>query len=280
MLEYGLVTIPTGCIMSQPASKAIADTILLEHLPYELDGGIASRASIGLIVLATDYTIEHEWRQLFAGIDGVALYHSRIHNEDLITPESLRAMQPRIVDSAGLITPDTPVDVIAYGCTSASMAIGEDGVFANIKKSKPDSLCTTPITAAFAAFETFGAKRIGVLTPYPADVNKIVAEYIGARGFQVPVFGSFNADRDTVVARIDPQSIENGVRELLEHAEVDAIFVSCTSVRLMSACAELEKNLGIPLTSSNHAMAWHALRLAGIDDRLGEFGSLYDLALA
>ncbi len=263
--------------MSQPASKAIADTILLEHLPYELDGGIASRASIGLIVLATDYTIEHEWRELFAGIDGVALYHSRIHNEDRITPDSLRAMQPRIVASAELITPDTPVDVIAYGCTSASMAIGEDAVFANIRKSKPGSLCTTPITAAFAAFDAFGAKRIGVLTPYPADVNKIVAEYIGARGFEVPVFGSFNADRDTVVARIDPASIENGVRELIKHSEVDAIFVSCTSVRLMSVCAELERNLGIPLTSSNHAMAWHALRLAGIDDRLDEFGSLFQL---
>ncbi len=265
--------------MSQPASKAIEETMLIEHLPYELDGGVARRASIGLIVLATDYTIEHEWRQVFAEVDGVALYQSRIHNENLITPESLRAMKPRIVDCAGVITPDTPVDVVAYGCTSASMAIGEEGVFANIKKAKPDSKCTTPITAAFAAFDAFGAKRIGVLTPYPAEVNKIVSDYISARGYQVPVFGSFNVDRDTLVARITPQSIEDGVRELVKHAEFDAIFVSCTSVRLMEACAELEKHLGIPLTSSNHAMAWHALRLAGIDDKLGQFGSLYDLPL-
>jgi len=26
-------------------------------------------------------------------------------------------------------------------------------------------------------------------------------------------------------------------------------------------------------------MAWHALRLAGIDDKLGQFGSLFELAL-
>ena len=265
--------------MSQPASKAIEDTILIENLPYTLDGGIARRASIGLIVLATDYTIEHEWRQVLAEVDGVALYQSRIHNENLITPETLRAMAPRIVECARVITPDTPVDVLAYGCTSASMAIGEEAVFANIKQAKPESKCTTPITAAFAAFDAFKARRIGVLTPYPAAVNKIVSEYITARGYQVPVFGSFNADRDTVVARITPQSIEDGVRELVKHAEFDAIFVSCTSVRLMAACAELEKNLGIPLTSSNHAMAWHALRLAGIDDKLGQFGSLYDLPL-
>ncbi|MGB5328700.1 MAG: aspartate/glutamate racemase family protein [Gammaproteobacteria bacterium] len=265
--------------MSQAASNVIEDTLLIENLPYDVDEGIASRASIGLIVLATDYTIEHEWGQVFAGLDGIALYASRIHNENKITPETLRAMEPRIIECARVITPDTPVDVIAYGCTSASMAIGEEQVFANIRQARPDAKCTTPITAAFAAFDAFKARRIGVLTPYPADVNKIVSGYIAARGYQVPVFGSFNADRDTVVARITPQSIEQGVREIIRHAEVDAVFVSCTSVRLMQACAELEKNLGIPLTSSNHAMAWHALRLAGIDDKLGQFGSLFELAL-
>ncbi len=266
--------------MSQPASKAIEDTLLIENLPYDIDGGIARRASIGLIVLATDYTIEHEWRQAFAAFDGVALYQSRIHNENMITPETLRAMEPRIIECTRVITPDTPVDVIAYGCTSASMAIGEEQVFANIRQAKPDVKCTTPITAAFAAFDAFKAKRIGVLTPYPADVNKIVSDYIAARGYQVPVFGSFNTDRDTIVARITPHSIEQGVRELIKHGDVDAIFVSCTSVRLMQACAELEKNLGIPLTSSNHAMAWHALRLAGIDDTPSQFGSLYALPLS
>ena len=169
--------------MSQHANRHSEHTIMLEHLPFEMDEGIASRASIGLIVLATDYTIEREWQMLFSQIKGVALYHTRIFNENHITPESLRAMQPRIVECANVITPDTPVDVIAYGCTSASMAIGEQGVFDNIRKSKPDSLCTTPITAAFAAFDAFQAQRIGVLTPYTREVNKIVADYITARGY-------------------------------------------------------------------------------------------------
>lgn len=266
--------------MSAPADEVLEKPRLIENLPYRLDGGIAARASIGLIVLATDYTIEHEWRRLFAGIGGVALYQSRIHNEDRITPQSLRAMEPRLVESARLITPDTPLDVLAYGCTSASMVIGEQKVFANLRRAKPEAAFTTPVTAAFAAFAAFDARRIGVLTPYPAAVNRIVADYITAGGYQVPVFGSFNCERDTVVARIDARSIENGVRELVSHAVVDAVFVSCTSVRLLEACAELEKSLGIPLTSSNHAMAWHALRLAGIDDRLGEYGSLYELPLA
>ena len=265
--------------MSTPASKATEETLLIENLPFDTDAGIGSRASVGLIVLSTDYTVEYEFRRIFAEVEGVALYHSRIANENEITPENLRAMAPRIVECTRVITPDTPVDVIAYGCTSASMAIGEAGVFNNIHQSKPDARGTTPITAAFAAFGAFKARRIGVLTPYPADVNRIVSDYIKARGFEVPVFGSFNESYDTVVSKITPQSIEAGVREIIRHAEVDAIFVSCTSVRLVDACAELEKNLGIPLTSSNHAMGWHALRLAGIDDKLGRFGSLYELPL-
>ena len=256
------------------------EMILVEHLPFEMDGGIGERASIGLVVLATDYTIEHEWKKIFNHVDGVALYHSRIFNENDITPESLRAMEPRITNSTSLITPDTPLDVVAYGCTSASMAIGEEKVFENIRKAKPDARCTTPITAAFAAFKAFKAKRIGVLTPYPESVNRIVAGYITDRGFEVPVFGSFNEGQDTRVSRISPQSIENGVKTILGHAAVDAVFVSCTSVRLVESCRDLEQRIGIPLTSSNHAMAWHTLRLAGLDEKLTQFGSLFDLDIA
>ncbi len=251
--------------------------ILLEHLPFEMDAGIAVRARIGLIVLATDHTIEHEWRQIFHQVDGVALYHSRIPNEDVISPESLRAMAPRITESARLLTPGTPMDVVAYGCTSASTIIGEEDVFRNILAAQPHSKCTTPITAAFAAFRALDVKRVGVLTPYSESVNQIVAGYITDRGLDVPVFGSFNEDRDSNVSRITPLSIESGVREIMKHADIDAVFVSCTSVRLIEACQKLESSLDLPITSSNHAMAWHTLRLAGIEDRLPQFGSLFEL---
>ena len=264
---------------SATAAVTNDETILIEHLPFEMDNGIGWRSKIGLIVLATDYTIEHEWRKIFNHLDGVALYQNRILNDDVITPESLRAMEPRITASTKLLTPGTPMDVVAYGCTSASMAIGEKRIFENIHMAEPAARCTTPITAAFAAFNAFKAKRIGVLTPYPADVNKIVSRYIADRGFEVPVFGSFNENRDSNVSRITPASIEKGVREIVKHGSVDAIFVSCTSVRLVEACRELEASLDIPLTSSNHAMAWHSIRLAGLEDKLPQFGTLYEKPL-
>jgi maleate isomerase len=252
---------------------------LIEHLPFETNEGIAPRGRIGLIVLASDYTIEHEWRQIFAAAPGAALYHSRIYNDNQITPETLRAMEPRIRDCADVFLPGAKMDVIAYGCTSASMAIGEEKVFERIREARPGVACTTPITAAFAAFDAFKARRIGVLTPYRADVNRIVADYIGARGYKVPVFGSFNEESDAVVASISPASIRAGVKRLAQEGGIDAVFVSCTSVRLAEAAADIEAEVGLPVTSSNHAMAWHALRLAGVDDAMPQFGRLFSLKL-
>ena len=254
--------------------------ILIENLPFTTGKGIASRARIGLMVLATDYTIEHEWRMIMTGLGGVALYQSRILNDAQITPETLRAMEPRIAAATDVILPGSSLDVVAYGCTSASMAIGEEKVFSHIKSVRPDAKCTTPITAAFAAFRALGAKRIGVLTPYRADVNRIVADYIRARGFEVPVFGSFNEQDDGVVAAISPASVKQGIKTVMARAPVDAVFVSCTSVRLAGAAKEIEAEIGVPVTSSNHAMAWHALRLAGIADRLPQWGSLFMRGLA
>lgn len=42
----------------------------------------------------------------------------------------------------------------------------------------------------------------------------------------------------------------------------------------------LEARIGIPVTSSNHAMAWHSLRLAGIDDAMPEAGRLFERGIA
>jgi maleate isomerase len=246
-----------------------------QNLAHRLDGGIAERAAIGLIVLATDQTIEHEFRRLL-NLAGVALYESRILNDAQITPETLRAMEGRLVEATGLILPGLPLDVVAFGCTSASMVIGEERVFERIRAVRPGIACTTPITAAFAAFRALEAKRVALLTPYRDDINRFMRDYIEARGFPVPVMGSFNEEDDRRAARIDAASIRDAASELGRSDQVDLVFVSCTSLRLVDAVREIEAELGKPVTSSNHAMAWHCLRLAGLAESRAEFGTLFE----
>ena len=244
------------------------------HLPFEIDGGVAERAAIGVIVLGSDHTIEHEFRTLL-DIDGVAYYESRIKNSSIITPKSLADMEQRIPECADVILKGVPLDVIAYGCTSASMVIGENRVFERIHETRPEAKCTTPITAAFAAFEALGAKNLAVLTPYQQDVNDTVAEYIENRGYNVMAFGSFNEEDDNRAAKISTDSIKKAAVDLGQLDNVDLVFVSCTSLRVASIVTEIESLIEKPVTSSNHAMAWHCLRLAGINDRKPQFGRLY-----
>ncbi len=255
-------------------SYEVSERIIRTHIPFDLDKGIAHRAAIGVIVLASDHTIEHEFRT-FLDIDGVAYYESRIPNSPAVTPESLAAMEQHLPHCAEIILPGVPLDVVAYGCTSASMVIGEERVFERIHETRPEAKCTTPITAAFAAFKALNAKNLAVLTPYRQDVNDKVATYIEARGFNVVAFGSFNEEDDNRAAKISSDSIRDAAIELGLNDNVDLVFVSCTSLRVASVIQQIERETGKPATSSNHALAWHCLRLADVQDKNPEFGQLY-----
>jgi maleate isomerase len=250
------------------------DMVDLGVLPCSLDDGIAHRAAIGLLVLATDQTMEYEFRRLVRQ-DGVAIYESRLWNDATITAATLRAMRQRIAPAAELILPGCRLDVVAFGCTSASMELGEEEIFRQIRKARPEVACTTPVTAAFAAFDALGAHRIGVLTPYSADVNAGVRAYLTRRGADVAAFATFDKQNDVEAARISPDSIAAGIEQLAGSTQLDAIFVSCTSLRLTEIVADVEARIGIPVTSSDHALAWHCLRLAGVTDTIPDAGRLF-----
>ena len=243
-------------------------------LPCMMDAGVAARAAIGLLVLATDQTMEHEFRYLIR-MPGVAVYGARLFNDAEVTPDTLRAIADRIAPATELILPSLHLDVVAFGCTSASMALGEEEVFRRVRRARPDVACTTPVTAAFAAFKALGARRIGVLTPYAPEVNAVVRAYLDAHGPEVAAFATFDKRDDREAARITVDSIAAGIATLARSTRLDAVFVSCTSLRLAESVAAIEADVGIPVTSSDHALAWHCLRLAGVNDAVPCAGQLF-----
>lgn len=251
-------------------------TEMIEHLPFSTAQVIAARARIGVVVLATDYTLEHELRHMVT-LPGVDFYHARIANSPQITPQTLRAMEPLITATAALILPGDTLDVLAFACTSASIVLGSDTVAKNLNAAKPEAKTTNPALAAYTAFKALGARRIAILTPYARAVNEMVQNSVEAAGFEVPVFGSFNEPNDPTVAAIDSASLKSAIARITQGRDVDAVFISCTSVRIAADIAAIETELNIPVTSSNHALAWHCLRLAGVEDKLPALGRLFTL---
>ena len=269
----------------------------LLRLAFGTDDGFGGRARIGLVVLENDQTVEAELRGLWP--DGVTAFVTRIPMEDQVTPETLLAMEERIPAAAGLLPSTFGFDAIGYGCTSAATLIGEDGVDAAIRRAHPEVPNTNPMAAAVAAMGALGAARIGVVTPYSAEVTAGIVGHLTRKGLAVAVVGSFLEESDSVVARITEESVAAAVIQLVASDQaraepvretgaaraggraggLDAVFVSCTSLRALGIVEDLEADLGIPVVSSNLAFGWHLLRLAGVEDAIPGLGRLYRLTL-
>ncbi|MEM9733889.1 MAG: Asp/Glu racemase [Pseudomonadota bacterium] len=251
----------------------------VENIPFTTKRTIGARARIGCVVLASDYTVEHEFNTVLhrPELEGVALYCARIANSPDITPASLKAMGPRLMETASRILPGDHLDALAYGCTSASTVLGDGHVNQLLQLAKPSARPTNPVTAMVTAMQALRANRIAVLTPYRQDVNVHIANALTAYGFEITTFGSFNEESDITVSAISIDSIAAAIEMLLAESPAEAVFVSCTSLHLIHAIAALEAQFDVPVTSSNHAMIWHCLRLAGVTDTLPDFGSLYTL---
>ncbi|MGA0238820.1 MAG: maleate cis-trans isomerase family protein [Acidimicrobiales bacterium] len=251
----------------------------LVRLGFETDEGFGARARIGLIVLETDQTIEAEAEAVVGALAGVTIYHSRIAMDPEVTQETLTAMKARLPEAAALLPNAFSFDAIGYGCTSAATLIGSEGVANCIESAHPGVPNTEPITAAIAAMHALGAGRVAIVTPYTAEVTAPVARRFAAAGLEVSGLGSFTESNDLVVARISPESIAAGVRAIVRQGDCDAVFVSCTSLRVLGIATELEAELGVPVVSSNMALVWHLLRLAGVDDDRSGLGRLFGCPL-
>lgn len=251
-----------------------------QRVDFQTDRGLGARARIGMLVLQSDQTIEVEAGTVLARLDGVALHHARLQNDATISPETLMAMKPRLAPTAQLLPVEWDFKAIAYGCTSGTMVIGEQEVERLVQSVHPRTRVTNPVTGGTAALRALGVRRLAIVTPYARAVNDAIAEGFKARGFEIPAFVSFEEPDDNVVGRITTGSLLAAARTAMDGATVDGVFVSCTSLHLVDAVEQMEREIGVPITSSNHATIWHLLRLAGIEDRIDGIGRLFRAGLA
>jgi len=241
----------------------------------DLDDGPSARAAIGLIVLENDITIEREVHRLLPD-EGVGLYVGRIGYPPPFGIAAIRAMEERLPAAAAAVMPDDRLDVMAFGCTACAMTLGAEAVDARIHETRPGIAVTDPVRAALKGLRALGAKRIAMLTPYPDEVNGVVARYMAEQGFEVIAGASFRRQGDADIARTPPAAVRAAARELARSG-VDAVFASGTAMRAAAAIQAIEDETGIPVVSSNQALAWDCLRLAGCMDPVPRFGRLMTL---
>ena len=225
------------------------------------DRGAGGGRRLGMIVLSTDETLEYEARQVLEG-RGVNLMHNRIFSDPAVTPDSLKAMAARMPEAARLLPSD--LGAIAYGCTSASVFIGPEGVESQIQSVQPAVPVTNPISAVLAALKALKVQRIGLVTPYTAEVAAPMRAFLADNGIETAREISFGEGDDRQVARIAQRSTLNAMLEVGRAEEVEAVFASCTNLGAFEVIDQAEDELSMPVISSNLALIWHLLKKAGI----------------
>ncbi|MGB2408850.1 MAG: Asp/Glu racemase, partial [Paracoccaceae bacterium] len=59
-----------------------------------------------------------------------------------------------------------------------------------------------------------------------------------------------------------------------DHSEAKALVLSCTDMRSVEIINRLEQAVGKPVISSNQAMMFQAMQLAGIEDNIPGYGAI------
>lgn len=232
-------------------------------LTFTSDNGYPDRGAFGLIVLSTDLTLEQEVTPMLTAA-GHSAYHARIPFEPNVTPETLARMADDIPRTAQLLSPDIPYRAIGYGCTSAATVIGSDRVEQLVQTYQAGVPVTEPISALIAACHHLGARKVGFLTPYRADVSAAMQDRLAQAGLDVTSFASFEEEEDNKVAKITETSVLDGMMRV-GSGDCDIVISACTNLRSFGVINTAEARLGKPVISSNSALLWHLLRLGGSD---------------
>ena len=217
---------------------------------------------VGLVALSTDHTSEVDYARILTPA-GFGVYVNRIPFANPVTPQTLQDMEDDLAEGAALILPGEQLDAVIYGCTAASVCIGDQKVRDQVSRGKPGCAVVTPISGTLAGLRAIGAKRISVLTPYTPETSRPMAEMFEANGIGINRFTCLNMSDDRDMARIALDDLVAFAANATAPGS-DALFVSCTAVRAASVIDRIEATSGIPALSSNYAAAWSVARLCGV----------------
>lgn len=189
-----------------------------------------------------------------------------------------RAMADGVAEAASLLA-DADVELIAFNCTAASMLVGSDVIRERVRVASGGLACVSTIDAVLAAIDVLEARRIVLLTPYPAEVEDAEVAFLAERGIAVirragPACGT-PVEQGAIAA-------EEWVRLATEQdvSDVDLILISCAGTQTAAAIAPIERLTGLPVVTSNQALLWLVLARCGITDPLPAYGRLLGHRLA
>ena len=252
------------------------DAAIKEKRTASLERDGRPRATLGCVQLPTDLTLDDEGPGLIARVPGVRLRLQKVELDgealDFANYETARG---RVRRAAATLRPAGSLDAVGLACTSLAFALGTEHVQRELRAAHPGARVTDMATALLAALDHVGARRPALLTPYIDELHQRNLELLAASGRDVVAHRNLGLLTDEEITSVSRRSLRALAKDV-DDDRADVLILGCSAFRTCTPgfLDMLEEELGKPVLSSQQVFLWHLLRLAGVDDRIGGFGSL------
>ena len=237
--------------------------------------GDGRRARIGIVVPSVN-TVMEPWAQKVVP-DGVSIFAARMFIPPATTPEAFIEMDRNEGKAAIRQLSSVFPDAIAYGCTASSIVQGlayDAHLRAEIERDLQGAVDHRRARHPDRR-QTLGVATVSIVSPYTKEVDEAEHRYfagagLDGRGRRLPRHRRWLRARRARARH----AVRAGHARLRHRA--DGLIMTCLNTRSHTVIDRLEQELGKPVITSTQATLWHALRLAGIDDRIKGYGRLLD----
>ena len=228
---------------------------------------LAEPRRLGVLVPSADVVVEPNFQRYLP--DGVVYYASRSNQKgEQLNGATLDLIVNGAFEAAASLAHAKP-ELICFCCTAASFIRGpgwDQELAQRISRAAGGIPATTTSTAMIEALKALGARSIFLITPYPEERYQVEIAFFRASGIEVKGHDHFACGMGWEIPAIRPEQI---VEKARRHRDAirgcDALFFSCTNLRSMDVAAAVERELGVPVVTSNQSTLWLALGRLGVD---------------
>lgn len=227
------------------------------------------KVRLGVIVPSSNTALEPLTQAMIAFIEEPDLHVSvhfsrfRVTHIGLSTSSDAQFKLDVMLEAARLLA-DAKVDVIGWSGTSAGwMGFETDETLCNAIEQDTGIRATTSTLGLNRVLNKLGAKQLGLVTPYTAEMNDAIRSNYASIGIDIPTSQDQHLGilENTKIADIDEEALDEMVEAVVQGG-ASVVTTFCTNLGAAQRVDHWEKKHDITVLDSVATVVWDMLRLA------------------